>query len=128
MKRARTIDELFDRIKEEGGLDGFPEEAKLIKAISAYINRYSGVDEGYVLATGLTRDHRTLQQSLWRHVIIPIIDLFAQQWEYKSENGERVFVDPRNEESCRLAYGIREAIKEGKCNDYAMFPPPLPFI
>lgn len=61
----------------------------------------------------MMRGHRTLQQSVMRQLIVPLI------WAWADKYGERGF-DLRNEETCRLCDKIRDAV--GFEGDMPMLP------
>jgi len=93
-------------------------DKELARIISRWLNTRSSTDTGYQVAFALTwREHRTLQQNLMRDLVIPIIDLLAD------EHAEG-FSDDRNEAAGKLATLIRDTVtKQG-----GWWPPPLPFI
>ena len=90
-----------------------------MEALFHAVNCMSGEEERIkAVREVFSREHRTLQQSFFREVVIPILHQAADQ--YKSKD-----MDLRNEDSCRLANQIVRCVED---EDEVGYPWHLRFV
>jgi hypothetical protein len=80
-------------------MSNIPSGKELAEALTLFVNTFSAREKNLEFVKTLTREHRTLQQSVGR-LIMGLI----KEW---SEMYERHEYDGRNEAICKLSYQIR---------------------
>lgn len=94
---------------------------ELTDDLSRWLNSYTGDEQREQFVEAVMSDHRTLQQSTMREVVLPLL----QAWAAAYARGEYHY-DLRNEWTCKFAFDLLRLYTA----DGGWVPPPrgVPFI